>query len=136
MRSLILSAAIRYLLPLLLLFSVFILLRGHNEPGGGFAGGLVAAAAFALYAIAEGVAAARRLLRVSPRLLIATGLLTTLLSALFAPLLQGLPFMTGLWSTIELPAIGKLGTPLFFDLGVYQVVIGVALLIIFSLAEE
>ena len=49
--------AARLLMPLLLLFSVFLLLRGHNEPGGGFVGGLVAAAAFALYAIAFGVQA-------------------------------------------------------------------------------
>ncbi len=64
MTSLILSTATRYMLPLLLLFSIFLLLRGHNEPGGGFVGGLVAAAAFALYAIAFDVATARRTLGV------------------------------------------------------------------------
>ena len=53
-------------MPLLLLFAVFLLLRGHNEPGGGFVGGLVAAAAFALYAIAYGVERARRALLVKP----------------------------------------------------------------------
>jgi len=124
------------LLPLLLLFSVFLLLRGHNEPGGGFVGGLIAAAAFALYAFAEGADAARFVLRIAPRTLIATGLATAVLSALVAPVFAGLPFMTGLWSKVTLPAIGKLGTPLFFDLGVFQVVLGVTLLIIFSLAEE
>ena len=55
MQSMILSTATRYLLPLLLMFSIFLLLRGHNEPGGGFAGGLVAAAALALYALALGL---------------------------------------------------------------------------------
>ena len=60
MKPLILPTAARFLLPLLLLFSAFLLLRGHNAPGGGFAAGLVAAAAFALYAIATDVRAARR----------------------------------------------------------------------------
>jgi multicomponent Na+:H+ antiporter subunit B len=54
MTSLILKTTARFLMPFLLLFSVFLFLRGHNEPGGGFTGGLVAAAAFALYSIAFG----------------------------------------------------------------------------------
>lgn len=135
MTSLILSTATRYLLPLLLLFSIFLLLRGHNEPGGGFAGGLVAAAAFALYAIAHGVAGARRVLYVTPRTLIAGGLLVAVGSGQLS-LLAGQSFMTGLWDKRPIPVIGKLGTPLLFDLGVYFVVIGITLLIIFSLAEE
>lgn len=136
MNSLILTTAIRYLLPLILLFSLFVLLRGHNEPGGGFVGGLIASAAFALYAIAEGVDAARNVLRVTPRTLIATGLATAVLSTLVAPILFGKPFMTGLWSDVTLPLVGKLGTPVFFDLGVFQVIVGVTLLIVFSLAED
>ncbi len=135
LQSLILSTATRYLLPLLLLFSVFLLLRGHNEPGGGFVGGLAAAAAFALCAIAFGVQSARRMLWVHPRLLIAMGLLTAAASGLVATLL-GLPWMTGIWINFQLPAIGKLGTPLLFDAGVYMVVVGMVLLIIFELAEN
>lgn len=136
MTSLILTTGTRYLLPLLLLFSFFMLVRGHNEPGGGFMGGLVAAAAFSLFAIAFNVTEARRLLRVDPHLLIAIGLLLALSSGFIAPLFTGLPFLTGLWSEITIPAIGKLGTPLMFDIGVYFTVIGVTLLIIFSLAES
>lgn len=135
MRSLILSTATRYLMPLLLLFSVFLLLRGHNEPGGGFVGGLTAAAAFALFAIAEGVAPARRMLILHPRTLLGTGLLIALVAGLPA-IFFGLPYMTGLWSTLELPAVGKLGTPLLFDVGVYLVVVGMALMIVFELAED
>ncbi len=135
MSSLILSTATRYLLPLLLLFSVFLLTRGHNEPGGGFVGGLVAAAAFALYAIADGVALAQQTLRLQPTSLIGLGLLLAVASGLLA-LLTGQPFMTGLWSTRSVPVLGKLGTPLLFDVGVYFTVIGVILLIIFSLMEE
>ncbi len=132
MRSLILSTATRYVLPLLLTFSIFLLLRGHSEPGGGFVGGLVAAAAFVLYTFAFTVKNARQALRVEPRVFIGTGLLIAVSSA-FASLFTGQPFMTGLWVTI--PLFGKVGTPVIFDIGVYLVVLGVVLLIIFSLAE-
>jgi multicomponent Na+:H+ antiporter subunit B len=135
MKSLILSTATRYLLPLLLLFSIFLLLRGHNEPGGGFVGGLVAAAAFALYAIAYDVPQARRALGIDPRTLMAVGLLAAAGSGGLS-LVAGKPFMTGLWSAQEVPVLGKVGTPLLFDSGVYLVVIGVVLMIIFTLAEE
>lgn len=135
MSSIILSTTIRLLLPLLLLFSVFLLLRGHNEPGGGFVGGLVAAAAITLYALAEGVEPARRLLIVNPRQLIAGGLLVALGSGVI-PLFWGLPFQTGLWLPRALPVLGHVGTPLLFDLGVYLLVAGMALLIVLSLMEE
>jgi multicomponent Na+:H+ antiporter subunit B len=136
MSSLILSTATRYLLPLLLLFSIFLLLRGHNDPGGGFVGGLVAAAALALYGLAFGPVEARRLLKVEPRHLIGIGLLLALSSGLVAVLFLGQPFMTGVWSSIELPALGKPGTPLLFDLGVYLVVVGVTLTILVALSED
>ena len=135
MTSLILPTAARYLLPLLLLFSVFLLLRGHHEPGGGFVGGLVFAAAYALYAIAHDVATARRALGLNPRLLIGIGLLVALSSGVIS-ILAGEPFMTGLWTDFTVPLLGKLGTPMMFDMGVYLVVIGVTLTIIFALAEE
>lgn len=136
MTSLILTTATRYLMPVLLLFSLFLLVRGHNDPGGGFTGGLVAASAFALYAIAFDVSDARQLLQVEPRLLIGIGLFMALSSGLIAPLFTGEPFLTGKWSGLALPTVGELGTPLLFDTGVYLVVVGITLLIIFSLAEE
>ena len=89
--------AARLLMPLLLLFSVFLLLRGHNEPGGGFVGGLVAAAAFALYAIAFGVQRARQALLVRPLTLLGAGLSIALLSGVPA-VLRGQPFLTALWA--------------------------------------
>ncbi|MEW6299664.1 MAG: Na+/H+ antiporter subunit B [Thermodesulfobacteriota bacterium] len=135
MTSLILSTAARFLLPLMLLFSLFLLLRGHNDPGGGFVGGLVAAAAFVLYALAYGAAAAQRVLHVRPRALIGAGLLCALGSGAVA-LVDRRPFLTGLWGAQDVPVIGKVGTPLLFDVGVYVVVVGVTLLIMFSLAEE
>lgn len=135
MFSVILSTASRYLLPLLLIFSFFLLLRGHNEPGGGFVGGLVAAAAYALYFIANGVEEAEKLLKAEPINLITIGLILAVISAIPA-LFAGKNFMTGLWLDTSFPVIGKLGTPLIFDVGVYLLVLGVSLKIIFSLAEE
>lgn len=134
-RSSILSTSVRYLLPLQLLFAFFELARGHNEPGGGFIAGLIVAAAFALYAIAEDVPAAQAILRFDPRTFIAVGLLVVLVSAV-SSLAAGMPVMTGLWGAVKVPVIGKLGTPFVFDVGVFLVVLGVTLLIIFSLMEE
>jgi multicomponent Na+:H+ antiporter subunit B len=135
MFSLILSIATRYLLPLLLLLSVYLLLRGHNAPGGGFIGGLMASSAFALYAIAHGTGQARRALRIDPAILIALGLLVSAASASLS-LFLGLPFMTSLWMEGNIPVIGKIGTPLVFDTGVFMVVVGVNLMIILSLMEH
>jgi multicomponent Na+:H+ antiporter subunit B len=137
MRSVIFRVTARGLLPLLLLFSLFVFLRGHNEPGGGFVAGLVAAAAWALFALAYSPATARRALRVEPRTLIGVGLLVALASGL--PGLFGAgAYLTGRWGKISVPGLGTvdLGTPVLFDLGVYCVVLGVTLSIILALAEE
>jgi multicomponent Na+:H+ antiporter subunit B len=98
-------------------------------------GGLVAATAFALALLAEGRAAAVRLLRWDPLAFVAGGLLLALLSGV-PPLLRGLPFMTGLWLEVPLPVVGKIGSPVVFDAGVYLVVLGIVLAILFALAEE
>lgn len=137
MTSLILTTITSALQPLLLLYSIFLLLNGHDEPGGGFAGGLVAAAAFTLHTIAYDVAATRRALRFQPVQLIAVGLLIALASGL-PSLGQGQAFLTSGWHTVELLALGtvKVGTPLVFDVGVYLVVLGVALIFVLSLAEH
>ena len=137
MNSLILQTATRFLVTLLLLFSIFLLLRGHNEPGGGFVGGLVGAAAFVLYAIAYDPAAARRAIRFDPHTLIGLGLLLAVGSGC-VPLLSGKPFLTGQWTSLRLLGATKLelGTPLFFDIGVYLAVFGVTVMIILTLVEE
>jgi multisubunit Na+/H+ antiporter MnhC subunit len=131
MTSLILRTATRVLMPLLLLFGVFLLLRGHNAPGGGFAGGLIVAAAYALHSFAFGGAAARRALLVDPSRLIGAGLLLALGCGAL-PILDGREFLTTLWLN---PRLG-IGTALLFDLGVFLVVIGVALTMTFTLLEE
>lgn len=134
MSSIIIATATRYLFPLLLTFSFFVLLRGHNEPGGGFIGGLIAASAYGLYFLAFGVASARKTLKMQPIKLVATGLAIALTSALI-PLLFDKTVMTGVWSDATVPIFGKVGTPLMFDVGVYILVLGIVLEILFSLAE-
>jgi multicomponent Na+:H+ antiporter subunit B len=119
----------------MLLFSLVLLVRGHNEPGGGFVGGLVASTAFALVLLSEGKERARGLLRVDPLGLVAAGLLVALLSGV-PPLLRGEAFMAGLWLKAPLPVVGKIGSPVVFDAGVYLVVLGIVLAILFVLAEE
>ncbi|MBW3540212.1 MAG: Na+/H+ antiporter subunit B [Planctomycetes bacterium] len=137
MSSLILRTAARHLLPLLVLYSVFLLVQGHNHPGGGFIGGLIAAAAIGLYALAYDVAEARRILPAAPHYLIAAGLLAAAGSGVWG-LMRGKPFLESGWLQTQWPAGVplELGTPLLFDAGVYLVVIGVAVTILFTLAEE
>ena len=135
MTSSILQTAVRLLMPLLLLFAVFLTLRGHHQPGGGFVGGLVVAASFVLYSIAFSVDAARRALLVRPSTLLGTGLLVALVSGLPA-VLTGQPFMTAIWTTITTGSTAlAVGTPLVFDVGVFLAVIGVVLTIVFTLAD-
>lgn len=134
-RRLILQQATTYLLPLLLLFSVFILLRGHYLPGGGFIGGLIASIAVILYGFANGIEQAQKFVKYHPAVLMPVGLGIAVLSG-FIPVLFGKPFMTGIWLKDPIPVIGLLGNPLMFDIGVYFVVIGVTLTIIFTIAES
>jgi multicomponent Na+:H+ antiporter subunit B len=132
MISIILSTATRILLPILLLFSVFMLIRGHQEPGGGFVGGLIASMAFALYTIANGITHARQMFPFKPNLFIVMGLSLAFVSGILS-LFQGNPGFTSIWGSYEFPVIGFLSTPLLFDIGVYLVVLGVSTGIIFTL---
>ena len=134
MSSLILYTVARALIPIQVAFSVFLLLRGHNEPGGGFAGALVIAVAVALHAVAGSPQATRRLLRIDPLVLAGLGLTTSLVAGA-AGLMMGEPFLTGQW--LEASVLGvTLGTPLLFDIGVYLLVIGMTSAVLLSLMED
>jgi multicomponent Na+:H+ antiporter subunit B len=116
-----------FITALMLLFSVFILLRGHNEPGGGFIGGLIAASALAIYGIA---------FRFHPLAIAGFGLLLSCLAGLIS-VLFAVPFMTGLWvypvvAGVEVP----LSSVMLFDLGVYFVVLGAVASIALALEER
>ncbi|MFM2044643.1 MAG: Na(+)/H(+) antiporter subunit [Pseudomonadota bacterium] len=142
MHSLILQTTTRFLLVLMLIFALFILWRGHNEPGGGFIGGLIAATAFALHGAAFGVAEMRKVLMVSPRTIIGAGLIAAIISGFFAlwggaPGLE--PYMTGRWIVTYNEAGEKtfaVGTPVLFDIGVFLVVIGGVVGMVQALMEE
>jgi multicomponent Na+:H+ antiporter subunit B len=136
MSSMILRVTVRFFLPLLLLFSLYLFLRGHNDPGGGFAAGLVAATAFGLYSLAYGASAAQQILRVDPVVLIGAGLMIVVISGL--PGIQdGGAFLSATWAKLPLSGISRLeiGTPLIFDAGVFLVVTGVTLASILSFEE-
>jgi multicomponent Na+:H+ antiporter subunit B len=106
-----------------LLFSVYVLLRGHNEPGGGFVGGLIAAGGLAVFVLPRGRTALRSVLFVPPPSLLGVGLCFALGSGVGA-IARGQAFLTHQWTTF---AGLELGTPLLFDLGVYLVVVGAVL---------
>ncbi|MCB9016813.1 MAG: Na+/H+ antiporter subunit B [Lentimicrobiaceae bacterium] len=137
MKSYIIQQAASRILPVTIVLSLLVFYRGHNNPGGGFIGGLMAASGFIFYAMAFGTRQAQKKLRVSPLWLIAMGLSMATLSTLPA-LLAGNPFFTGEWISINLAFAGtlKLGTPLLFDLGVYLTVWGILLMIIFNILDE
>lgn len=137
MNTMILQVVGRLLIPVMLLFSVFLLLRGHNEPGGGFVGGLMAVAAFGLYGLTYGVDDARRALRIDPRTLLGLGLACAVASGLGAAFSEE-PFLTGLWFEWRLTPnyLLKVGTPTLFDVGVYLVVIGGTLAALFALEKD
>jgi multicomponent Na+:H+ antiporter subunit B len=135
MRSVILRTAAPFLAGLMVLFSIYVLMRGHNEPGGGFIGGLIGAAALALICITNGPAALRKAMRLHPFVLAAGGLLMAALSALPSALF-GEVVMTGLWWFPEsFPDLKVLSTVVLFDIGVYFVVIGAVTGVVLALEE-
>ncbi|MBX9459230.1 MAG: Na+/H+ antiporter subunit B [Rhizobium sp.] len=131
MNSLILRTLAPLITGLMVVFSVFITLRGHNAPGGGFIGGLLAASGVALYALAFGVEPTRRMLRIHPLTLAAFGLILAAASGL-ASALYGVPYMTGLWFKLGI----DLSTVMSFDIGVYLVVVGAFSSILLALEER
>ncbi|MDX9929825.1 MAG: MnhB domain-containing protein [Bacteroidales bacterium] len=136
MRNLILRKISKLYLLAMVTFSVFILLRGHNNPGGGFIGGIITSTGFIFYGIINGSESVKRLLRISTIELMGAGLLAGII-ALMIPLFSGLEPFTGLWLDVRITAgmVLHLGTPLLFDTGIYLVVTGVILSIIISIMD-
>ena len=137
-RSIILSVSARALTPVLLLVSIYVTFRGHNAPGGGFAGGLIMGAAVVLRYLAEGMPGVRTL-RLDPILLIAVGL-GVAVATTAAPLAFGENVMDSQIWHLDVPVIGdiKFVTAAVFDIGVHILVVGVvvAVLLAFARADD
>ncbi|MCH8521280.1 MnhB domain-containing protein [Glycocaulis sp.] len=136
MQSVILNALARLFFVAMAIFSLFILLRGHDEPGGGFIGGLAAASAYTVVTLAFGTDTARKWLILHPVVLMGVGLFCAILSGL-PPLIGDFGgFLYHLWWEGQIGFLElKLGTTLIFDIGVYFVVVGGVLSILFRMYE-
>jgi len=136
MNSIILQIASRIVRVLLILFALIALFRGHNHPGGGFIGGMLAGLSIAFRGFAYNIKAADEMTKFKPQNYVALGLVLVILSVVPSIYLNDF-FMQGEWWKL---AIGswqlKLGTPLIFDTGVFFVVIGVSVLFLFSLKRQ
>ncbi|MVW73086.1 monovalent cation/H+ antiporter subunit A [Bordetella sp. 15P40C-2] len=131
------AVLVRFLLPIAGLISIYLLLRGHNSPGGGFVGGLVMATAVILQYMVGGVYWVESRSRLNPQHWIALGLLCAGLTALSAWFFAR-PFLSAIAWDIHLPVVGHvhLSSVLFFDLGVYMLVVGGTVLILLALAHQ
>jgi len=127
----------RLMMPVLILFSLFLLLRGHNAPGGGFVGGLVGAGSIVMMTLAYGADEVRHRLRIDFRRAMFYGLGIALIAGLIG-LVVGAAFQEAYWWTPFFQGIGRLeiSTPLLFDIGVYIVVFSVTSAIVMDMAEE
>ena len=131
------AVLVRLLLPLAMLVAVYLFMRGHNQPGGGFVAGLVMSVALLLQYIVSGTEWVEAHLNVNPRHWIAVGLLLTLATGLGA-VAMGFPFLTTHTVHLSLPLLGDIHLPsaLFFDTGVFTLVVGATLLILTALAHQ
>ncbi|TBV06757.1 monovalent cation/H+ antiporter subunit A [Phytopseudomonas dryadis] len=132
----ILDSIARVLLPLALLVSAFIFLRGHNLPGGGFIAGLITAIALILQYVAHGVEWTQRRLPWSFHSIAGLGVMIAGLTGL-GSLAFGFPFLTSAFDHFHIPLLGEieLASALFFDLGVYLAVVGATLLILSNIGH-
>jgi multicomponent K+:H+ antiporter subunit A len=131
------AVLVRLLLPMAALVSIYFLLRGHNAPGGGFVGGLVMATAIIVQYMISGTLWVEARLRIHPQVWIALGLLVAVAAGLGA-WLASQSFLTALAADVHLPLIGDVhvSTVLLFDLGVYMLVVGAAVLMLVALAHQ
>jgi multicomponent K+:H+ antiporter subunit A len=126
-----------WLFPVIFMLAIYLLIRGHDLPGGGFAGGITMSIAIVLQYMAGGTRLAEARLRVRPLRWIGIGLLIAVLTGLGA-LLFGYPFLSSSFRYLELPLFGAvpLATALLFDLGVFALVVGATALILVAIAHQ
>ncbi|WP_257008304.1 Na(+)/H(+) antiporter subunit B [Bacillus sp. FJAT-45350] len=122
---------------IILTFSVYLFFAGHNNPGGGFIGGLMTASALLLMYLGFDMKSIKKAIPFNFTHMIAVGLLISLATGI-ASMIFGYPFLTQFDQYVTVPLLGEfhLTTALPFDLGIYLVVVGIALLIILTIAED
>lgn len=137
MSSVILTTGTRAVFHTILLFSTFLLFAGHNAPGGGFIGGLVAAAALVLRFVAHGPDDVRKTVRVRAEMLLGLGVLLAAVTSV-TPLLLGGELLSSDTLKMHVPLLGdvKASSVLVFDVGVYLVVVGLVLMVLQTLGGE
>jgi len=136
-RSLILEVATRVIFPLIMVLSAYFFFAGHNTPGGGFAGGLTAGLALVLRYLAGGRYELGETLPLDAGKILGAGLCLSAGTA-FASVLVGAPALSSALIEVDLPVLGtvKFVTALFFDLGVYLIVVGLVLDVLRSLGAR
>lgn len=122
---------------IIITFSWHLFFAGHNNPGGGFIGGLMTSSALLLLAIAFDIETVRRFIPFNFRKMTAVGLLLALLTGT-GSFVFGAPFLSHSFGHFQLPVFGdtELATAVLFDLGVYFAVIGVTMTILLSIGED
>jgi multisubunit Na+/H+ antiporter MnhB subunit len=136
-RSLIVDTSVHFIFYSVLVLSLYLLFAGHNQPGGGFVGGLVAGAAVGLRYIAGGIEAVREASPVRPWTILGVGLLVSSITAL-APLLSGDPILDSAKVVWDVPALGEVHatSATIFDVGVYLVVVGLMLMVFEAFGDD
>lgn len=131
------SHIMQWMFPVVIVVAAYIFLRGHDQPGGGFAAGIAMAIGFLLQYMAGGARWVEDRLRILPVRWIAVGLLTAGLTGL-VPWLFGLPFLTSYFQYVDIPYIAKMpaASALFFDLGVFALVVGATVLMLIAIAHQ
>ena len=131
------DVAVRLVFPAVMAGSLYLLFAGHNQPGGGFAGGIVAGAGIALRYVAGGIDDVRSLSRAHPWTVLGAGLLLSAVTAL-VPVLAGGSLLESAEVEADLPLLGhvKASSALVFDVGVYLVVVGLVLMVFESFGDE
>jgi multisubunit Na+/H+ antiporter MnhB subunit len=131
------EVSVRIVFAAVMLGSLWLLFAGHNQPGGGFVGGIVAGAAVSLRYVSGGLPEVRRLSRGKPWMVLGAGLLISVVVAIVPLLLGGEVLQTGS-HTFDVPLLGsvKVTSALFFDIGVYLAVIGLAMMVFESFGDD
>ncbi|WDR02721.1 MnhB domain-containing protein [Devosia algicola] len=136
MKTVIFRTIAPFIVAVMIVFAIYVSLRGHNEPGGGFIGGLIAASSMAVFGMASGVDAVRKALKFDPLGYAGFGVFIAGFSGLLS-LFTGSPFLTSIW--LYLP-VGRdtipFSTPMVFDIGVFFVVFGTLTSVALALEDD